>query len=66
MMCETCDHAHVSTEQAIAYYRYGRITKSTIEETLMVCSEPGCPCSELSPTDAEDRIALIKAGELDG
>ena len=68
MMCATCNHAHVSTEQVVRYTEQSEtfaVVKDVVESTLMICSEPGCRCSELSPTDYEDRIALIAAGEID-
>lgn len=43
-----------------------QIEINRVESTLMVCSEPGCQCYELDPTDYEDRVALIAAGEIDG
>ena len=71
MMCETCGHEHVKTEQAVRYtnltWEAGQTLhwEDVVESTLMICSEPGCRCYELSPTDYEDRISLIKSGELD-
>ncbi len=75
MMCNTCGHEHVSTEQVVRYQRPlhwpasqlwpGAVKyEDVVEETMMVCSEPGCLCSELSPTSYEDRVALIQAGEI--
>ena len=70
MMCETCGHEHVRTEQAVRYRAFDtdgtlHVYEGVVEDTMMICSEPGCRCYELSPTDYEDRISLIKSGELD-
>lgn len=73
MMCATCDHAHVRTEQVVRntfYNSHAQFCEScrgedVVEETLMICSEPGCRCYELDPTDSENRVALIQAGEID-
>ncbi len=64
MMCNTCGHEHQRTEQAVRYYS-AEFCDDVVEETMMICSTPGCRCYELSPTDYEDRLALIAAGEID-
>lgn len=75
MGCNTCGHAHTRTEQTVRYtfatQSYVTFTcvcckdENAVEETLMICSAAGCLCSELDPTDYEDRLALIAAGEID-
>ena len=68
MMCATCGHAHVSTEQVVRYTEQSdtfAVVKDVVESTLMICSEPGCRCSELDPVSYDDRVALIQAGELE-
>lgn len=70
MYCGTCDHEHQRTEQAVRYSAEGVVypgySYDQVESTMMVCTYPGCLCSTLDPVSADDRIALIKAGELDG
>lgn len=73
MMCANCNHAHTRTEQVVRYTfsnTHAQFCEScrgedVVESTLMICSEPGCRCYELDPTDYEDRVALIAAGEID-
>lgn len=70
MMCQTCDHEHESTEQAVRIHHVIPeaaidFYMDTVEDTMLICSVEGCYCPGLDPTDYEDRIALIKAGEID-
>jgi hypothetical protein len=64
-MCQTCQHEHHVTEQTVRYYEDGVAVEDVVESTLMICTEPGCNCTRLDPTDYEDRIELIKSGEID-
>jgi hypothetical protein len=75
-MCATCGHAHTATEQAVRTKVWveewqdghdlgGYLVTDQVEDTMMICGAPGCRCYELDPTDAEDRVVLIKSGEID-
>ncbi|KKN13765.1 hypothetical protein LCGC14_1003150 [marine sediment metagenome] len=61
-MCGSCEHEHQLSEQVV---RYVTTDRDAVEPTHHVCQEPECPCASLDPTDHEDRVALITAGEID-
>ena len=63
MMCATCGHAHIETQTPVSYIMANDKYGYRMEPTHHICRE--CPCATLDPTDYDDRIALIQAGEID-
>jgi hypothetical protein len=68
MGCNNCGHEHTLSEQPTCFHTTdaagNELRIRGVEPTHQIC--PECNCTEFSATDYEDRIALIKAGELDG